>query len=382
MTHRASKLAVFQEADLSSACQPSGLSPLPPRKAMLRAFLAGDPSVEGLFYAAVRTTGIFCRPTCPARKPNPQHVEFFATASAALHHGYRPCKRCRPLDRVRRPPGLVHRLLDTIERTQTRRITDKDLAAMGIDPSTARRQFKKHTGMTFLAYHRARRMGLALQDVRTGRSLSDTQLDRGFESPSAFRQAFRNTFGLPPSKAKNRDCLLARHFETPLGAMVALANSDGLYALDFLDGRGLERKMRWLHRHLHYAVVPGNNPHLDALGDQLSRYFSGDRLTFEVPVVLTGSRWEQRVWRHLLTIPPGETRSYSHIARFLGHPSARRAVGRANGMNSLALIIPCHRVIRADGSLCGYGGGLWRKQWLLEHERRHVFPSQPGPPSS
>nr|MBI3613435.1 bifunctional transcriptional activator/DNA repair protein Ada [Nitrospirota bacterium] len=375
MTARLLRSPSVQDGVASSPLPPTGLATLPTRKRMLHAFLASDPTAEGLFYAAVTTTGIFCRPTCTARKPDPRNVEFFATASDALHSGYRPCKRCRPMDAARRPPALVDRLRDAVERNPTGRLTDKDLVAMGIEPSTARRQFKTYTGVTFHAYHRARRMGLALHDVRTGRNLLDIQLDRGFESASAFRGAFTNMFGVPPSKAKDRDCLLARRFETPLGTMLALANDQGLHLLDFVDRRGLERKLLTLRERLHAAVVPGNHEHLGTVAAQLRRYFAGEPLTFDVPLVFTGSPWEKRVWRHLLTIPPGRTKSYSQMATELGHPESRRAVGRANGMNYLALVVPCHRVIRADGSLCGYGGGLWRKQWLLEHERRSLAPS-------
>ena len=206
-----------------------GLSTLPSHRRMLRAFLASDPHAEGMFYVAVKTTGVFCGPTCRARKPSPHHVEFFATASEAVHGGYRPCKRCRPMDVVRHSPKLVERLREAVECNPTGRLTDKDLAAMGVEPSTARRQFKRYVGMTFHAYHRARRMGLALHDIRHGRTLTETQLDRGFESGSAFREAFVKIFGVPPSKAKKSECLLARRFETPLGPMLALANDQGLY---------------------------------------------------------------------------------------------------------------------------------------------------------
>ena len=355
--------------------QPLGLSTLPSRRQMLRAFLTSDPRAEGMFYVAVKSTGVFCRPTCRARKPSPHHVEFFATASEAVHGGYRPCKRCHPMDVVRRTPELVERLREAVEHNPTGRVTDKDLAAMNIEPSTARRQFKRYVGMTFHAYHRARRMGLALHDIRNGRDLIDIQLDRGFESGSAFRAAFTNMFGVPPSKAKERACLLARQVETPLGPMFALANNHGLHVLDFVDRRGLERKILTLRTRLPCAVAPGNNVHLDSIVMQLHQYFAGTRITFDVPLVLTGSPWEQRVWRRLLTIPPGDTVSYSHMAKDLGQPHACRAVGRANGMNYLAIVVPCHRVIRADGSLCGYGGGLWRKQWLLDHERRSRAPA-------
>ena len=354
---------------------PLGLSTLPSHRQMLRAFLASDPGAEGLFYVAVKTTGVFCRPTCRARKPSPHHVEFFGTAREAVHGGYRPCKRCRPMDVVRHPPALVERLRDTVERSPTGRVTDKDLAALGIDPSTARRQFKRYVGMTFQAYSRARRMGLALHDVRHGRRLIDIQLDRGFESGSAFREAFTKLFGVPPSKATESECLCARQLETPLGPMVALADDRGLHVLDFVDRRGLERRILTLRARLTCAIVPGNHVHLDSIAMQLQQYFTGTRVAFNVPLVLSGSPWEQGVWRRLLTIPPGDTVSYSHLAKELGQPQACRAVGRANGMNYLAIVVPCHRVIRADGSLCGYGGGLWRKQWLLDHERRSRPPS-------
>lgn len=352
--------------------QPAPMPVLPSRPAMLRALLERDSAFEGLFFVGVKTTGIFCRPTCPAKKPRPENVEFFPTPSAALHAGFRPCLRCRPLDAGPRPPALVGRLRAAVERAPTGRLTDKELSALGIDPSTARRQFKHYHGMTFHAYHRARRLGLALREVRAGGRVTDAQLDHGFDSASGFREAFVKVFGQSPSGAKHRDCLLAQRIDTPLGAMLALANDDGLHLLEFVDRRALEREILQLRRHLRCAVVPGANRHLAAIRAQLGDYFAGRRLTFDVPLVLSGSDFQRRVWTLLRAIPPGATRSYSAMAAALRRPAARRAVGRANGSNRLCLVVPCHRVIRADGSLCGYGGGLWRKKWLLEHERKHL----------
>ena len=147
-------------------------------------------------------------------------------------------------------------------------------------------------------------------------------------------------FGVPPSKAKKSECLLARQLETRLGPMVALADDSGLHVLDFVDRRGLERRILTLRASLSCAVVPGNNVHLDSIAMQLHQYFTGTRVAFDVPLVLTGSLWEQRVWGRLLTIPPGKTVSYSHLAKKLGQPLACRAVGRASGMNYLALSFP------------------------------------------
>src|SRR5207302_11375926 len=141
---------------------------LPPTETMYRALVNRDSSFEGIFFVGVRTTGIFCRPTCTAKKPARENVDFFASSSEALESGYRPCLRCHPMEPGKRPPELIERLREEVERAPGRRLTDKELTALSIDPSTARPQFKRHYGMTFQAYHRARRMGLALRDVRRG----------------------------------------------------------------------------------------------------------------------------------------------------------------------------------------------------------------------
>src|SRR5664279_5204077 len=169
------------------------MSNLPAPATMYRALLRHDPTYEGVFWLGVRTTGVFCRPTCRARTPKRENVEFFGAPSEALHAGYRPCMKCRPLDHGRKPPDLVARLLVAVERDPLRRYRDAELAELGIDASTARRQFKRYCGMTFQAYQRARRMGLALTDIRKGRTVLDSQLDQGFESGSGFREAFART---------------------------------------------------------------------------------------------------------------------------------------------------------------------------------------------
>src|SRR5438132_3711538 len=163
---------------------------LPPAETMYRALVNRDPSFEGIFFVGVRTTGIFCRPTCTAKKPARENVDFFATPSEALGVGYRPCLRCHPTELQQRAPKLIERLRTEVERAPGGRLTDKELAAMSIDPSTARRQFKRHYGMTFQAYHRARRIGVALRDVRRGARVDEAKNGSGFESDSGFRDAF------------------------------------------------------------------------------------------------------------------------------------------------------------------------------------------------
>jgi len=348
------------------------MTPLPSTRTMYRALSRRDAAYEGVFFTGVKTTGIFCRPTCRAKKPKPENVEFFPTINEALHGGYRPCRLCRPMDTTKPVPPLVERLRRAVEAAADGRVTDKDLATMGIEPSTARRQFKAYHGMTFHAYQRARRMGLALRDVKAGRPVIDVQLARGYESTSGFREAFTRIFGSPPRDAKAGACLLAQRIETPLGTMLALADEHGLRLLEFADRRGLERELAALRRRLKCAIVPGSNATLDETRRQLARYFAGESLTFDLPLAPVGSEFQLRVWAELGKIPPGKTRSYAGMAAQLGAPRAPRAIGRANGSNMLALVIPCHRVIRADGTLCGYAGGLWRKQRLLEHERKHT----------
>ncbi len=221
---------------------------LPPQRELLRAFTERDSTYDGVFFTGVKTTGIFCRPVCTARKPKPENIEFFPTGKEALFASYRPCLRCRPLDGAERPSPTVERLLAAIENNPSGRIRDADLAALGLDASTARRQFKKQFGMTFQAYHRARRMGGALQAVRNGARVIDSQLDAGFASGSGFRDAFQRLFGAAPGRRKHAAVLIARWIDTPLGAMLALADDHGMHVFDFVDRRGLERHLERLVR--------------------------------------------------------------------------------------------------------------------------------------
>jgi len=343
---------------------------LPPNDTMYQALVDRDSTFEGIFFVGVRTTGIFCRPTCSAKKPARQNVEFFPSPNEALLGGYRPCLRCQPMDPVRRAPELIERLRAEVEKAPDGRLTDKELAALSIDPSTARRQFKRHYGMTFQAYHRARRLGRALREVKSGSRVDEARDGSWFESQSGFRDAFEKIFGETPTAAKEQGGLFAERIETPLGSMLAIADDVGLRLVEFVDRRALERELSILRTRLRTNIVPGEHRHLTATRKQLADYFAGKNLEFTVPLAPVGSPFQLRDWKLLQTIPLGETRSYSWMAEQLGDKEMRRAVGRANGENMLCIIIPCHRVIRADGTLCGYGGGLWRKKWLLEHERK------------
>lgn len=335
---------------------------------MERAYLTRDAAYYGIFILGVRSTRVFCRPTCPARKPHPRNVEYFATPEDALKAGYRPCKRCRPMERDDQPAWAAQ-LIAEVEHEPEKRITENALRLRGIDPATVRRYFLRRYGITFQAYSRARRLSRALHHMREGSDVNRAVFESGYESHSGFRDAFARMFGGSPGDARSRNCVLISWLESPLGPLIAGATDDGVCLLEFSDRRMLEAQITTIRRRFGAHVLPGSNEHLARLADELDGYFSGSLRSFSVPLVYPGTPFQMRVWEQLLAIPYGETRSYQDMAIALGDPNAIRAVGRANGMNRIAIVIPCHRVVNKNGALGGYGGGLRRKQFLLDLER-------------
>lgn len=341
---------------------------LPPHAEMVRAMLERDTAYEGVFFTAVKTTGIFCRPSCTARKPKPENVEFFAHADECLCAGYRACLRCKPLDAAAIAPDWVQRLLNAVDADRERRWSDAQLLAEGIEPLKLRRWFKQHFGMTFHAWLRTRRLGMALGGIRQGTSIDHAAFDSGYQSLSGFRDAFQKSFHITPGRAANSEPLLFTRLTTPLGPMIAMAEQRGLVLLEFLDRPALTREVEALQNRYGYAIAPGHNAHLQQIEVQLADYFAGKLTQFSVPLHLPGSAFAREVWAALLQIPYGHTSTYGAIAAGLGKPGASRAVGLANGHNRLSIVVPCHRVIGADGSLTGYGGGQPRKAFLLRLE--------------
>ena len=346
---------------------------MPTRQAMARAFATKDASYDGVFYAAVKTTGVFCRPSCPSR-PNAENVEFFPSAKECFTAGYRPCKRCRPLEANGTPPAWVQAIVARVEAAPDTRLTAADLREAGITPERARRWFQQQYGMSFAEWCRGHRLAGAFRRIRAGAALDDAILDSGFESHSGFRDAFTRVFGQPPGQSRaNGECVVVTWLETPLGPMLAGANDQGVVALEYSNG-ALEHSLTAMRRRFECAIVPGQHPLLERLRDQLREYFQGQRKEFDLPIASPGTPFQEKVWRALQTIRYGETISYDELARRIGQPTAQRAVARANGMNCVAIVIPCHRVIGKDNTLTGYGGGLWRKRLLLELERTGKLP--------
>ena len=344
---------------------------LPSDDALYDALLARDARFDGQAFVGVTSTGIFCRLTCPARKPKRENCIFYNTIAACLDAGFRPCKRCHPLAPAAKGDPAIMALLAALDARPDHRWSEGCVIAMGYDPSTIRRAFKRQFGMTFLDMARQRRLGRGFTALEKGRVI-DAQLDAGFDSASAFRTAFARMMGQPPAGFAKDAPLRADYIDTPLGAMIAICDGNALHLLEFADRKALPAELNRLRQMTRDGIGIGRFAAHDRVADELARYLAGESADFTVPLVLHGTPFTRNVWTALRDIPAGQTRSYSDIARAIAAPTATRAVARANGANQIALIIPCHRVIGADGSLTGYGGGLWRKQQLIDLERHYA----------
>jgi AraC family transcriptional regulator of adaptative response/methylated-DNA-[protein]-cysteine methyltransferase len=348
------------------------LNQLPSHDTLYQHILRRDPELDGVIYVGVKTTGIFCRPVCPARTPLSKNITFYGSSDEAIEAGFRPCKRCRPLDAPDAPGVVLEKLLRLVEEDPSRRWSEDDLRDMGIEPATARRQFQKRFDMSFSQYARARRLGHAFNTIKKGDAVISAQLDAGFESGSGFREAFSRQFGEAPQKSRKAQAFAMDWIDTPLGPMLAIADDKKLHMLEFVERKKLEGHVERYRKAFNATVLPGETPALKLIKQELKDYFAGKKLTFTSRIADAGTEFQNEVWGELRRVPPGITRSYQEMAERIGRPTAVRAVANANRLNRCAIILPCHRVIGADGTLTGYAGGLWRKQWLLDHERRHT----------
>lgn len=344
---------------------------LPDHATLYDAILTRNPGYDGRAFVCVTSTGIFCRLNCPARTPKPENCRFVETVSECIELGFRPCKRCHPLGPAAEADPAVQALLEALAGAPSRRWNEVDISQMGYDPSTIRRIFKRHFGTTFLEMARAVRLKNGFETLSLGGRVIDAQLDAGFSSPNAFRLAFARLLGMRPADFAKDAMLKADWFDTPLGTMIAVSDTTHLHLLEFANRKALPTELKKLRDAVKGAIGIGRFAPSDQIEAELSDFFAGINPHFQTRIALHGTPFTKRVWYALQDIPAGKTRSYSDIARIIGRPSATRAVAQANGANQLAIIIPCHRVIGVDGALTGYGGGLWRKQKLIEIELKY-----------
>lgn len=328
------------------------------------AFMRRDRAWDGRVIGAVKTTGIYCKPSCPARRPKREHVEFFATGEEARSAGYRACLRCKP-DEVGRDRDAVARAVKLIEKAEDAPSLAGLAGAVGYAPHHFQRIFKRDLGVSPAEYARGLRNRRARQALsQTGR-VTDAVYDAGYAGPSGFYSDAKERLGMTPSAWRDGgrgETIRWTHFDSPLGQMLIAATAKGICRLMFDDSE------QALRRRFPKATVIEDAGGLRDLIEGALAAIESPFAARELPIDVAGTAFQEAVWRELRKIPAGETRSYAQIAAAIGQPSAVRAVGTANGDNHVAVLIPCHRVIRSDGSLGGYAGGLDRKRQLLAAE--------------
>ena len=331
-----------------------------------QAFTRRDRSFDGRFVIGVLTTGIYCRPSCAARQPRRENVRFFADGAEARAAGLRACKRCRP-DEVARDEAAVLAAIDEIKSHEGSPQLAELAQAVGYSPTHFQRVFTRATGLSPAAYARALREERAREALSGGGSVTEAIYDAGFEAPSRFYDAMEGKLGMAPSawvKGGEGVRIEWAVVTTSLGPMLVAATARGVCRLSFSETRE-DLAARFPNAEL----VEGGEEFaslLQRVVDAVEHPGTGG----DIPLDVRGTAFQQRVWAELRKIPPGETRSYAEIAAAAGKPKAVRATGSANGANNVAVLIPCHRVVRSDGSLGGYAYGLDIKRELLKREAR------------
>ncbi len=329
------------------------------------AFMRRDRSWDGRVIGAVKTTGVYCKPSCPARRPKREHVSFFASGGEARAAGYRPCLRCKP-DEVGRDREAVAQAVRLIEQAEEAPTLAEVAEAVGYAPHHFQRIFKRDLGVSPAEYSRALRNKRAEAALKENGRVTDAIYDAGYSGPSGFYSDAKERLGMTPSAWRDGgrgETIRWTTFDSPIGEMLIAATSKGICRLTFDDSE--ESLKRLFPR----ATVVKDDGGLKELIEGALAAIERPAAAPHLPIDVAGTAFQEAVWRELRKIPLGETRSYAEIAAAIGCPKAVRAVGTANGDNHVAVLIPCHRVIRSDGTLGGYAGGLDRKLKLLENEK-------------
>lgn len=330
------------------------------KKDMLQAVMNCDKMYDGKFFYGVKSTGIFCRPSCKSRNPSPDNVVFFETGQQAMQAGFRPCKRCRP-DLLFYCPEkeLATAAAEVISTCYgDKLLMNNRLSALPVTRRHLTKLFENHYGVSIAQYAAETRLKKACELLKNNVSVTDAAMQTGFETPSAFSVFFKKQLGISPAEysrkvlEKDRWC----YYNTPVGTVKITEDDIGITSLQFVENEEKQSSSSGLF--------------LSQACQQLEEYFTGRRKSFALPLSLNGTDFQQNVWGILTEIPYGQTKSYLQIAAMTGNPKAARAVGNANNRNPILIIIPCHRVVGKDNRLVGYAGGIQRKQFLLEMERK------------
>ncbi|WP_299461702.1 methylated-DNA--[protein]-cysteine S-methyltransferase, partial [uncultured Microscilla sp.] len=259
-----------------------------------------------------------------------------------------------------------------VKENPKQKVSDALLREQGISPEVVRRWFNKNYGMTFQAYQRMYRVNTAYQELKGGKAATAAAFDAGYESLSGFGYTYKKILGKSPQKSVNKSVILINRLTTPLGPMFVAATDQGICLLEFVDRKMLETELKDLQRLLQAQIMVGENQYIEQAKTEVAAYFEGKLQVFEVPLDTPGTDFQQLVWGALQNVPYGKTATYQQQAKRIDNVQAVRAVGTANGANRVSIIVPCHRVIGKNGQLTGYGGGLERKRWLLDFERKHL----------
>jgi AraC family transcriptional regulator of adaptative response/methylated-DNA-[protein]-cysteine methyltransferase len=332
--------------------------------------MARDARQDGRFVFAVRTTGVYCRPSCPSRRPRRDSVEFFADPRQAERAGYRACLRCKPTEISAQARAVIRarQLLDEAEGAMTLAELSK---RVGVSPFHLQRLFKRATGLSPREYQSARRMQQVKRGLRKGDDVTTALYEAGFGSPSRLYEKSGPQLGMTPGTYRRGGAGLIIQFAivpSPLGRMMVAATSRGLCAVRFSESvaeleRGLREEFSAAEIHRDDAAL---RPYIQPLLANLR----GENTTIDLPLDVRATAFQKKVWDELRRIPRGETRSYSEVAHAIGDDKAVRAVARACASNPVAIAVPCHRVVRSDGDISGYRWGVERKKKLLEGEQR------------
>lgn len=339
------------------------------------ALAARDSQADGKFVYGVRTTGVYCRPSCPSRLPRPEHVTFFETSAQAEAAGYRPCKRCQPDQAAlsEQYAALVAESCRRIESSERQPSLAELAQQAGMSKYHFHRVFKLVTGLTPRQYGAAQREQRLRQEIVQTGSVTEAIYNAGYGSNSRFYSSASQVLGMTPTRYRRGGAETTIRFaigECSLGAILVAQSEQGLCAI--MLGDDPEELARLLQDRFPQAELVGGDRAFEQTVAQVVGFVEAPRIGLDLPLDVRGSAFQQRVWRALQQIPAGQTASYSDVARRIGAPKATRAVAQACAANPLAVAIPCHRVVRTDGSLSGYRWGVERKRLLLEMEARQA----------